>query len=111
MVRNYKKKNTYHEKNEADIERAIKLVLEENESCRHAAEACGIKHTTLLNRPNEDLQELTVGPMLKELSAQRYGSKFTVNQVFSKEEELLLEIYILKCSSMNYGLTYKMIRT
>lgn len=118
MVRNYKKKNTYQEVNEADIERAIKLVLEENESCRHAAEVCGIKHTTLFyrlnkikNRPNEDLQELTVGPMLKELSAQRYGSKFTVNQVFSKEEELLLENYILKCSSMNYGLTYKMIRT
>lgn len=62
------------------------------------------------NRPNEDLQELTVGPMLKELSAQRYGSKFTVNQVFSKEE-LLLKIYIVKCSSMNYGLMYKMIRT
>lgn len=126
MVRNYKKKNTHAEVNEQDIERAIKLVLHENMTCRQAAEVCGIKHTTLFYRlkkiknenncsprPNEDesLHDVTLGPMSKELPAERYGSKYTVNQVFSKEEEALLENYILKCSSMNYGLTYKMIRS
>lgn len=37
------------------------------------------------------------------------SSKYSTRNVFS-EEEGLLEEYLVKCSKMNYGLTYKQVR-
>lgn len=113
MVRTYKRKNTHPEVNEADIEAAINAVVNDKMPLRHAAAVYGIKHTTLFYRvqklkpkPNSDPSEAVPAceyPI-------KYSSKYTVNQVFSEEQELLLEQYLAACSNMNYGLTYKHIR-
>ncbi|KAJ8891495.1 hypothetical protein PR048_004023 [Dryococelus australis] len=70
-------------------------------SIRAAASTFGVTHTVMFCRfkntgNNENRNEFT--------------SKYTVNQVFTKDEEAMLEDYILKSSRMNYGLTYLQIR-
>lgn len=39
-----------------------------------------------------------------------YHSKYTSYQVFSKDQEKMLCEYILQCSRVNYGMTYKQVR-
>lgn len=44
-------------------------------------------------------------------SSNIYGSKYTVAQVFSTEQEKALTQYLLNCSKMHYGLTLKQLLT
>ncbi|XP_046667355.1 uncharacterized protein LOC124359039 [Homalodisca vitripennis] len=119
MVRNYIKKKVGPEINERDVEEAVKLVLEKNVPIRQAAESFGLVHTMLFyrikkakallktNLPSEhtDIRVPSApAPLLT------FNSKYTSNQVFSAQEEKMLEEYIITCSAMNYGLTYKIIR-
>ena len=41
----------------------------------------------------------------------KYQSKYTAHQVFTAEQENMLAEYIIKCSKMNYGLNYQLIRS
>lgn len=120
MVRTYKKKNTHPEVNEADVEAALNAVVNDRMPLRKAAAVYGVKHTTLFYRikkikpkPNSEnttaSTENTTASTDCEYST-KYSSKYTVNQVFTEEQEVLLEQYIVDSSNLNYGLTYKHIR-
>lgn len=121
MVRNYVKKKTFPEVNERDIQAALTDILVRKVPIRQAADLHGLNYATLhyrlqkykaAARPTTD--EATEGgterhPPLPGIPM-KYNSKYTANQVFTAEEEQLLEEYIIKCSRLNYGLTYLMIR-
>ncbi|KAK9746981.1 CENP-B N-terminal DNA-binding domain [Popillia japonica] len=101
IVRTYKKKRTKPEVIEEDMTAAIRAVMELNMSIRRAAAAYGIVHTALYYR----LKKNNCGERQRD-----YASKYTAKQVFTKQQEELLEVYILKCSKISYGLTYTDIR-
>lgn len=67
-------------------------------SLRVAAETNNVKHTALYYRiKNRDVKK-------------DYTFKYHTQQVFSKEQEMELEKYLLKSSRINYGLTYEITR-
>lgn len=106
MVRNYQKKTERTSISEEAVKRAIEDVRNGNRSIRAAAEHHGLKKSMLHKRLSGILAEaidieipVTVG-----------SSKYSSRNVFSEEEEGLLEQYLVKCSKMNYGLTYKQVR-
>lgn len=117
MVRTYVKKKTYPEVEEEDMKKAMQLVLEEKLSVRQAAEVCGVKHTTLFYRMKKikiepsDLDNPRPTQLKFSVPIKKFASKYSSNQVFSEVEENLLEEYLIKSSSMHYGLTYFHIRT
>jgi len=39
-----------------------------------------------------------------------FTSRFTIRQIFNENQELMLVDYVIKCSKLNYGMTYKQIR-
>lgn len=105
MVRNYVPKRTKPQFLEEDMQKAIDSVKKKEMSLRQAAEVYGVTHTALFyrlkkprdaNAPQENLES--------------FSSKHTFRQVFSSEQEELLVTYVLKCSRMNYGLTYKLLQ-
>ncbi|CAH1636479.1 unnamed protein product [Spodoptera littoralis] len=98
MVRNYKKKKE-NDVNEEDAERAVLCVINDRMKLRTAAAIYNIKPTTLYYRVKKYKENV----MPKNIN---YSSKHTVHQVFTNDEELMLERYFLKMSKMNYGLTY-----
>ena len=98
MVRNYKRKNC-PSFTEEQIQKAIKDVREKGLGIRQAAAENGINHTTLFYRLKRENEEV------------KYQSKYTAYQVFTAEQENMLVDYIIKCSKMNYGLSYQLIRS
>lgn len=124
MVRNYVKKKTHPEVDEREVEAVLIDVVQNKMPIRQAAAVHGLNYATLYYRlqkqkaiipseqrpteANEVDEESRPEVPLKPVS--KYQSKYTANQVFTEEEEQLLEDYILKCSSLNYGLTYHLIR-
>ncbi|XP_065671766.1 uncharacterized protein LOC136089643 [Hydra vulgaris] len=98
MVRNYKKKRVT-EVIEEDINNAVLQVVNGLMRPSEAAKTYNIKRNTLHYRIKE----------CKNLSKTNLGltTKYTVAQVFNKDEELMLRDYLIKSSKMNYGLTYK----
>ena len=106
MVRNYVKKRTKTEFNEDDMLKAIESVKKKDLSLRKAADVYGLTHTALFYRIKK-LEDNAVVPNPHE----NFSSKHTFRQVFHNEQEELLKAYVLKCAQMNYGLTYKILRT
>ncbi|CAH0720382.1 unnamed protein product, partial [Brenthis ino] len=94
MVRNYKKRKE-NSVNEDDAERAVLCGMK----LKTAAAIYNIKPTTLCNRVKNFKENIT-------LKSKEYSSKHTVYQVFTNDEEYMLEKYFLRMSKMNYGLTY-----
>ncbi|KAJ8885366.1 hypothetical protein PR048_011563 [Dryococelus australis] len=81
--------------------RAMEPVLKNDMSFRVVASTFGVTHATLFYlHKNNDNNE----------NRKQFTSKYTVNQVSIKDEEVMLEDYILKSSRMNYGLMYVQIR-
>lgn len=70
---------------------------------RRAADLYGLKPSTLFYRVKKYKKNITP-------KSELFSSKYTVAQVFTNDEEKLLEKYLLKSSKMNYGLTYKSAR-
>ncbi|XP_039276104.1 uncharacterized protein LOC120349672 [Nilaparvata lugens] len=56
------------------------------------------------------MSKLQDGAVDIEIPALAASSKYSTRQVFSSEEERLLEEYLINCSRMHYGLTYKQFR-
>ncbi|CAH0728922.1 unnamed protein product, partial [Brenthis ino] len=98
MVRNYKKRKE-NSVNEDDAERAVLCVVNNGMKLKTAAGIYNIKPTTLYNRVKNYKENIT-------LKSKEYISKHTVYQVFTNDEEYMLEKYFLRMSKMNYGLTY-----
>lgn len=102
MVRKYKKKRETIV-NEEDIKKAIDCVQNQTMTLRGAAAIFGITKSTLGYRMK----------LLKndqKSKSEDFSTKYSVNQIFTKEEEVMLQKYILKSSKMNYGLTYNKTR-
>lgn len=99
MVRNYKKKRE-GEINEDDMENAIIQVISGHMGLRQAADAFNLKSNTLHYR----IKNYKKDTIPKNID---YSTKYTVAQVFTRNEENLLKDYLIKSSKMNYGLTYK----
>ncbi|CAI6354301.1 unnamed protein product [Macrosiphum euphorbiae] len=109
MVRNYVKKIKRDENEmEANIQAAIQVYKEGNIGYRDAAQQFGIRHTTLFYRIKK-LKNIE-GIIQNSPDENRFNSKYTVNQIFSKEQENMLVKYILRCSQINYGMTLVQIR-
>ncbi|KAG5882844.1 hypothetical protein JTB14_022355 [Gonioctena quinquepunctata] len=91
MPRIYVKKGTRTGEIDEDAMKSdMKEVLDKTLSIRKSAQKYGVKPTSL--------------------PACVFGSKFTSNQVFTTEEETLLNKYITDCSKMHYGLTIVLVR-
>ncbi|CAH0713912.1 unnamed protein product, partial [Brenthis ino] len=83
MVRNYKKKKE-NSVNEDDAERAVLCVVNNGMKLKTAAAIYNIKPTTLYNRVKIFKENIT-------LKIKEYSSKHTVYQVFTNDEEYMLE--------------------
>jgi len=104
MVRTYLNKRNISDVPEAVIQEAVRAVQEMRLSVRVAASRYGVTHTTCItefkkisnvdecNRPNA------------------FTSSYKSRQIFNENQELMLVDYVIKCSKMNYGMTYKQIR-
>ncbi|KAH9643097.1 hypothetical protein HF086_008813 [Spodoptera exigua] len=88
------------------MESAIKEVLDKTLSIRKSAQKYGVKPTTLESRLKKFHQQAAA----ENIPTRAFTSKFTSNQVFSTEEEALLNNYIIECSKMHYGLTIIQVR-
>lgn len=102
MIRTYIKKRNKPAISDAILQEAVRTVNEGELSLRAAASKYGMTHTALYYQ----LRKLKNDDNL----SRKYDSRYTSQQVFSKEQELMLVDYIIKCSKMNYGMTYTQIR-
>ncbi|CAF4937022.1 unnamed protein product [Pieris macdunnoughi] len=102
MVRTYKPKNTSRQAvDEKSMQSAIQDVMHGVLSYRKAADKYNLKLSTLESR----VQKYKNINDAKGSSKRTFDSKYTSFQVFSMEEEKLLNDYIIKCCKMHYGLT------
>lgn len=111
MPRIYVKKGTRTgEVNEEAIRSAMDEVLDKTLSIRKSAQKYGIKPTTLQSRLANFHKKAAAEKDGNCTPSRIFSSKFTSNQVFTTEEEALLNKYVLKCSKMHYGLTIIQVR-
>lgn len=78
-------------------------VLNKTLKLREAAAIFGITKSTLGYR-------IKLFKNNQKSKGEDFSSKYSVNQVFTRFDEDMLEKYILKSSKMNYGLTYQQTR-
>lgn len=92
------------------MERKIQVAIDEvkeGKCVKRAAEDNAVKHTTLFYRIKK--LKTAEGDWITKGDPQ-FNSKYTVNQVFTMDQESLLVKYIIRSSKINYGLTCKQIR-
>lgn len=107
MVRSYKQKNTRSKPvDEKSMQSAMQDVLQGVLSYRKAADKYNLKLSTLESRVKKYKSRTDD----KTSSNRTFESKYTSVQVFSIEEEKLLNDYIIKCCRMHYGLTVVQVR-
>ncbi|KAI4468033.1 homeobox-like domain superfamily [Holotrichia oblita] len=99
MPRTYVKKTDRSNINEKHMRQAIYDTMTKKLSEYEAARQYNIKRTTLPDSGNESENE-----------KETYSNKYTSRQVFTANQELEMKIYIQRCSDLNYGLSYAMIR-
>lgn len=111
MVRTYKKKRTKPEVSEEVIEKAMEAVRN-GTSLRAAADLYGMDFSALFYRlkKSKAINSLVDETRRCTTNTKCYSSKYTSQQIFNVEQETLLCEYIIKCSVLNYGLTYRQIR-
>lgn len=106
MPRVYVKKGTrFTEINEENMAAAIQEVLNKTLSTRKAAAKYGVKSSTLDSR----IAKLRSAEN-DHIPARVFTNKFTSYQVFTQQEETLLNGYITECSKMHYGMTLVQVR-
>ncbi|XP_046972441.1 uncharacterized protein LOC124539186 [Vanessa cardui] len=102
MVRTYTPKNaTRQVVDEESMQSAIQDVVQGVLSYRKAANKYNLKLSTLESRVKTYRKRNDA----EGSSNRTFNSKYTSFQVFSSEEEKLLNDYIIKCCKMHYGLT------
>lgn len=110
MVRSYQRKTTRSEIPENDIQRALLDINNGNGSIRTVAERYGMKKSMLHKRIMK-LKQSNVVPIIDiPVNSYQFSSKYSVRQVFSKEEETRLADYLVHSSKLQYGLTYYQVR-
>lgn len=97
MPRSYKK-STSREFLPDKMKQAVIDVMENNMSYRESAERHGVKKSSVYNYVKLALEN-------KGLNNVEFSPNFRKSQIFSSQMENALEDYLLKCSSMFYGLT------
>ncbi|CAK1597348.1 unnamed protein product [Parnassius mnemosyne] len=102
MVRTYKPKTERCNINEENMKAAISDVISKKLSIRVAAGKYNVKTATLQHRIEKFRKSFEDS---QASSSKSYSSKYTVAQVFSKQEEKMLTEYLLNCSKMHYGLS------
>lgn len=102
MVRTYKPKNATRQLvDEESMQAAIQDVMQGVLSYRKAADKYNLKLSTLESR----VKKYKNSNDAEGSSNCTFDSKYTSFQVFSIEEEKMLNDYIIKCCKMHYGLT------
>lgn len=110
MVRNYTRKTNRALISEDAVRAALQDIHNGNMSFRVAAAHHGVNRSTLYKRlknlreHHPDLPD--IGPSTSTHGRSKYGHQ----QVFSVEEEAMLEEYLVQSSKLQYGLTYKQVR-
>jgi hypothetical protein len=107
MVKKYIKKRSKPKFPEEDTGKAVKAVMSTEMKLREVAAVFGLNTSTLYYRVQKAIKNQEVGNV--ELKPQ-FSSKYKFRYIFSSEEEDMLCNYIVTCSKLNYGLTYKQIR-
>ena len=97
------KKARYYN-NEEDVQKAVLNVVNGSMKLRRAADIYGLTTSTLFYRVKKYKENIAPRSEL-------FSSKYTISQVFTNDEEKMLERYLLRSSKMNYGLTYKYTRS
>lgn len=116
MVRTYKKKRPTRPEIPSDVlKQARKNVIEKTMSLRTAAVTFNIPKSTLFDSVVRAKKRLhnninDSGNEGSESEEESGVSKYATRQVFSRNEEIELEIYLKKCSKICYGLTYTLCR-
>ncbi|XP_054286972.1 uncharacterized protein LOC129002892 [Macrosteles quadrilineatus] len=110
MVRNYIRKTNRAEISEEAVKAALEDVKNGNMSIRQAAANHGLKKS-MLHKRLKKLGPLEPGhPDIGPTTSNHGKSKYSHPQVFSTEEEDMLEDYLIQSSKLQYGLTYKQVR-
>jgi len=104
MVRTYLKKRNKPDVPEAVIQEGVRDVQERRLSPRVEAFRYGVTRTALHYR----ILKISYGDECNRPDV--FTSLYTSRQIFSENQELMLVDYVIKCSKMNYGMTYKSIR-
>lgn len=117
MPRIYKCKTNRANIDEISMKQAIRDVTRNACGLLEATRRYGIKKSTLQSRIKKLKSKAPDGVINihsdsgNESEDDRpFGSKYTVNQVFTTSQELELASYVKKSSDLNYGLTYRQIR-
>lgn len=106
MVRAYKPKTDRGSIDEETVKSAISEVISKRLSIRRAADKYRIKAATLQHRIEKFRKTFEEN---EASSSNIYGSKYTVAQVFSIEQEKAFAEYLLNCSKMHYGLSLQQV--
>ncbi|KAI4455400.1 homeobox-like domain superfamily [Holotrichia oblita] len=119
MPRTYVKKTDRSNINEKHMRQAIYDTMTKKLSEYEAARQYNIKRTTLRSRVKTLLKNKSKSSVIDMLAdsgneseneKETYSNKYTNRQVFTANQELEMKIYIQRCSDLNYGLSYAMIR-
>ncbi|XP_073956414.1 uncharacterized protein [Choristoneura fumiferana] len=102
-----KKGTRSSEVDEDAMKSAIEEVFNKTLSIRKSAQKYGVKPTTLESRLSK-INKQVAGE--EDNTVRVFSSKYSSNQVFTAEEEIQLNTYILNCSKMHYGLTIVQVR-
>lgn len=102
MVRNYKPKTERTKISEENMEKAIDDIVKNKVSVRDAAIKYDLSKSTLFNRLKKVRKNKT--DCVTNINY-KFQSKYTSQQIFTAEQELLLRNYLISCSQLNYGLT------
>lgn len=118
MPRKYKRK-TEREMDEKNMKNAICACLKKELGLNESARQHGVKRTTLQSRLKQMLGKgKTPEDVIKRMedsgnesneeedAVKKFGSKYTVRQIFTRSEERNLANYIKHASNLNYGLTF-----
>lgn len=99
---NYYKKKTDRDFDPENMKRAVNDVLKNSLSIRASAKIHGVTKSRLVNYVNK-VKNIGIENM-------DFEPDFCKSQIFSNEMEKALEKYLIKCATMFYGLTPKLVR-
>lgn len=103
MVRHYIKKTARANIPEETIVQALRDISNSSGSIREVAQRYGLKKSMLHKR----LKKLRDQNLLDiDIRVNKYSSKYSTQQIFTSEEEVDLEKYVIHSSKLQYGLTY-----
>lgn len=113
MVRTYKPTTNRRNLDESKIKLAIRDVVSGKYNITGAAVEHGLKRTTLRDRIKKihksKLNAMDDSGQSSE-DEQQYTSKYTSNQVFTKNQERDICEYFKRCSNLQHGFSYTMAR-